>query len=181
MKTTPKILKLIRSIAHKIAPKYTFGFYEVEDIEQEAIIIALEGLPRYNPELGALTTFLYTHINNRLKSFKRDNYYRSRVCPQCGSSEPSPDCESCMLYEWRAETRRNLVETISIDYINDQNEKNTHVYPDTSIEDKEIFDIIESKLPLELRTDYFRLKDGATISHSRKTHILEEIRNILNG
>ena len=36
------VLSVITQVTQKLAPKYVFASYDVEDIEQEAFIIALE-------------------------------------------------------------------------------------------------------------------------------------------
>ena len=69
------VIKVILNISKKLAPKYVFAGYEVEDIEQEAFLIGVSGLDKYDTS-RPLENFMYTHINNRLKTFKRDNYYR---------------------------------------------------------------------------------------------------------
>ena len=38
-------------------------------------MMGVEGLDRYDSN-KPLENFMYAHINNRLKNFKRDNYYR---------------------------------------------------------------------------------------------------------
>ena len=38
------VINTISKIAKKLAPRYTFACYEVEDIEQEAFLIGLSGL-----------------------------------------------------------------------------------------------------------------------------------------
>ena len=65
----------IMKVAKRLAPKYVFATYEVEDIEQEAFLIGIAGLAKYDKS-RPLENFMYIHINNRLKTFKRDNYYR---------------------------------------------------------------------------------------------------------
>ena len=68
-------INIILKIAKRLAPKYVFATYEIEDIEQEAFLIGVAGLEKYD-QSRPLENFMYTHINNRLKTFKRDNYYR---------------------------------------------------------------------------------------------------------
>ena len=70
-----EVVGIIKKVARSLAPKYTFAFYGVDDIEQEAFVMGMEALSRYDPT-KPLENFLYTHIGNRLKNFKRDNYYR---------------------------------------------------------------------------------------------------------
>ena len=73
--TEDDIVGVITKIARRLAPKFTFASYDVEDIEQEAFLIGIAGLEKYDPT-RPLENFMYTHISNRLKTFKRDNYYR---------------------------------------------------------------------------------------------------------
>ena len=166
-----KTINLIKRIIKKIAPKYTFGFYEVEDIEQEAFIIALEGLSKYNEKLGSLSTFLQHHINNRLKNFKRDNYYQPRQkCPQCGQVF-NKACPSCLNFEWQMEQKRSLTETYQI--------TEPFYIPQDKLEEQELFLIIESHLPQDLRSDYLKLKEGITIPYNRKIRLIDTLREIL--
>jgi len=68
------VMEIIESIINMIAPSFTFSYYDVDDIKQEARIFALEALKRFDPEKGELRTFLLTHIKNRLINLRRDNY-----------------------------------------------------------------------------------------------------------
>jgi DNA-directed RNA polymerase specialized sigma24 family protein len=72
--TEKEVLKEINLVVNRMAHKYTFYGYEVEDIKQEAFIICMEALPRYDEE-RPLENFLAVHLSNRLKNFVRDNYF----------------------------------------------------------------------------------------------------------
>ena len=87
-----EVVDIITRVAHKLAPKYVFASYEVEDIEQEAFMMGVEALDRYDPT-KPLENFLYAHINNRLKNFKRDNYYRFDY----GNAQKIQDCKKSIL------------------------------------------------------------------------------------
>ena len=78
--SSDEVTSIILKVTQKLAPKYIFASYDVEDIEQEAFIIVLDALSRYDSD-KTLENFLYTHINNRLKNFKRDNNYRQNHRP----------------------------------------------------------------------------------------------------
>ena len=39
---------VITRVAKKLAPKFVFASYEAEDIEQEAFLMGIEGLARYD-------------------------------------------------------------------------------------------------------------------------------------
>ena len=63
--TEDQVVDIITKVAHRLAPKFTFAFYETEDIEQEAFMLGVEALGRYD-DTKPLENFLYTHISNRL-------------------------------------------------------------------------------------------------------------------
>ena len=46
--TEAQVLSSIDAIVNRIAPKYTFYGYDVEDIKQEAFIICFDALNRYD-------------------------------------------------------------------------------------------------------------------------------------
>jgi DNA-directed RNA polymerase specialized sigma24 family protein len=50
----------IMKIAKRLAPKYVFSGYDVEDIEQEAFLIGIAGLDKYDTS-RPLENFMYTH------------------------------------------------------------------------------------------------------------------------
>ena len=49
--TEDEVVGVITKIARRLAPKFTFASYDVEDIEQEAFLIGIAGLEKYDPEL----------------------------------------------------------------------------------------------------------------------------------
>ena len=71
--TEEQVLKVIDKIADRYAYKFRFGYFEADDIRQEAKIIAMDALDRYE-EGRPLENFLAVHVKNRLNNFKRDKY-----------------------------------------------------------------------------------------------------------
>lgn len=173
----------IQHVSHRLAPKYTFGFYSKEDIEQEAFIIGFTALKKgkFEPQKGSLESFLYTHISNRLKTFKRDNYERiDYICPRCHNKDPY--CKFCSRRESRCLTKRNLMDPVNLNEVKDDNERNMHIYNDPllEVEHNEIFSIINQNLPIDLRADYLKMIEGIYISQKRKKLIEEKILEILD-
>ena len=76
--TEEKFMQAFNFVVDKIAHRYVFTSFECEDIRQEAFLIAYTGLAHYDNS-RSLENFLYIHLSNRLKNFKRDNYYRYEV------------------------------------------------------------------------------------------------------
>jgi RNA polymerase sigma factor (sigma-70 family) len=72
--THEQTIDQITIVINRIAPKYTFRDYDVEDIKQEAFMICMDALDRYDTN-RPLENFLSVHLSNRLKNFVRDNYF----------------------------------------------------------------------------------------------------------
>lgn len=148
-------LEIITRVAKRLAPKYVFGYYGQEDIEQEAVLMGYDALTRWDG-IRPLENFIYTHINNRLKTFKRDNYYRLNA----GSAEPIQ------------QAKKNIMDPISIDKVNPVKELVDDQF-------KEARTYIDDFLPVCLRKDYLRMCAGVKISKPVKARVLAEIKTIL--
>ena len=160
--TEDEVVGVITKIARRLAPKFTFASYDVEDIEQEAFLIGIAGLEKYDPS-RPLENFMYTHISNRLKTFKRDNYYRLDY----GSNAQKIQ-----------DRKRRLLEPMDIEALyNVCTTDNTHAEAHL----RETLDIIDKKLPPDLRRDYLKLQSNSPLPKGRKAHIIKTIENILNG
>ena len=74
--TKDQVVDQINVVVNRIAPKYTFYGYQADDPKQEAFIICMEALPRYDAK-RPLENFLSVHLSNRLKNFVRDNHFQA--------------------------------------------------------------------------------------------------------
>jgi len=160
--TEQQVVDTITKISKRLAPKYVFAGYEVEDIEQEAFIIGIAGLEKYDPA-RPLENFMYTHINNRLKTFKRDNYFRMDY------GSPAQKIQ---------DRKKNLLEPVSLDAIY------SVCGTDTTLDDAhitEMLDLVDRKLPSHLRRDYLKLQSNTPLPKGRKAHIIEVVERIING
>ena len=154
-----EVVDTILKISKKLAHKYTFASYEVEDIEQEAFLIGLAGLSKYD-QARPLENFMYVHINNRLKTFKRDNYYRL----EHGAAEKIQ------------KSKKDILEPLDIHEL-------YHIATgDTISEDAELSEVLEridEELPSGMRGDYLKLKNNATLPKSRKAKVVAFIQEII--
>ena len=73
-------VEIIQRVVDRTAPKYTFYGYTVADMKQEAFIICMDALPRYDGE-RPLENFLAVHLSNRMKNFVRDNHFTQNDDP----------------------------------------------------------------------------------------------------
>ncbi len=82
--TVDQLKHAIEIVCYKLLVKFRFGPYELDDMKQEAYILALDVLRSGKYDEGRpLTTFLYVHIHNRLYNFKRKHY--ARITPPCSN------------------------------------------------------------------------------------------------
>ena len=156
-----EVIVTITKVCKKLAPKYVFASYEVEDIEQEAFLMGVEGLDRYDSN-KPLENFMYAHINNRLKNFKRDNYYRFDY----GNAQKIQD------------RKKSILEPVDIAALysvctDDETVDNAHL--------AEILDLIDRNLPANLRSDYLKLRTNSPLPKGRKAIVIEAIEDIING
>ena len=156
-----QVTETITRVAKKLAPKFVFASYEVDDIEQEAFLMGGEALHRYDSS-KPLENFMYAHISNRLKNFKRDNYYRFDY----GNAQKIQDRKKSILEPMDIAA----LYSVSTD---DETVSNAHI--------TEMIELIDRKLPAELRGDYLRLQNNASLPKGRKALIIDVIEQIING
>ncbi len=167
-----EVLLAIEEVVNRLAPTFTFGYYDEDDLKQEGRILAMEALPRYDPTRGtSLKTFLHNHVKNRYINLKRDKYLRP-VPKNVG-----PD----QLEHWlkRNSVKRSLIDTLDIS--DDRNEPPVGE-ADTVVDcmqSKEMLKLIDMKLPVEYRGDYRLLLEDVKLPKSRRLKVLEVLREIL--
>jgi DNA-directed RNA polymerase specialized sigma24 family protein len=165
--TQNEVLEIINKICDRYAYKFKFGYFEPEDIRQEAFIIALDALDRYE-EGRPLENFLAVHVKNRLNNFKRDKYYRQNKNND-GKQERLNN------------SKKFLMEPLDISNIRDESEKNMRLSDGfiDEIANQELLEIIDEHLDTSLRADYLRVRHGAYVPKPRREQISSEVRRIL--
>lgn len=155
MQVDTETLAIIHKIAKQLAPKFRFGYYDISDIEQEAIILGLDAVKRWD-QIRPLENFIYTHIRNRLGTLKRDKYYR------IDGDQPSQIQED----------KKKLLDAADI---------TNYALPAASSPPitHEIFALIDEKLPAAYRGDYLRYRDGVKLNGGRKANIIRLLKTIL--
>lgn len=148
-------LEKINTVINRIAPRYTFNGYDINDIKQESFIICLDALSRYD-EKRPLENFLSVNLSNRLKNFVRDNFGNSKDVDKKKISSP---------------LTINELYCSNLSYEDDVYEK---------IQIEEIKDKIDSNLDASLRADYLKFLNNITIPKQRRDHLIEIIKGIIN-
>lgn len=150
---TDEQLQTIQLVIKKLAGSNTFGFYEVEDIEQEAFLICVSILDKWDG-IRPLENFLTASLGKRLKSFRRDNYYRHNSLNES--------------LEKRKRASIDLVEETDTDD------------PRIEIRDSDEVDKVLRELPPSLRSDFLRLANGVSLSVTRKAAVYSKVKEILS-
>lgn len=150
--TYDEVVAQIQVVIDRIAPKYTFGTYGLDDIKQEAFIICMDALNRYD-EKRPLENFLSVHLSNRLKNFVRDNYYT------------------------KDEEEKKRV--IKPKYLSKEDVIKYDVDYDSKIEAKYIKQIIDEYLPIDRRSDYLKLISDVYVSKKKREELIELIKNLV--
>lgn len=171
----------IEIVCYRLTAKFRFGYHDLEDMRQEAYILALEVLAagKYD-STRPLTTFLYVHIHNRLYNFKRRHYARlTPPCARCPLNaylpEPSgdaphiptggcctafPELSCCSLYSaW--ETRNNAKRSLMAVSEGADVISNNETAP---LETAEYLDYIESHMPPHFYKTWLLARSGRRVN-----------------
>jgi hypothetical protein len=149
------VIKQIMTIVDRIAPKYAFNGYSVEDIKQESFIICMDALDRYDPN-RPLENFLSVHLSNRLKNFVRDNYFTKND----------------------DETKKKLLNAKSI-ISEDVSVEETDYIEQVDLGD--IKTIIDRDLPMSYRSDYLKIINNVYVPKKRRAEVMSILKQIVES
>ena len=155
--TEQQVIDQINIVVNRIAPRYTFYGYTVDDIKQESFIICMEALNRYDQK-RPLENFLSVNLSNRLKNFVRDNHFVKDDNPE----------------------RQRVIKPAQLDFedsIVDEEEKYSISYD--NIEEQNMVQVIDKHLPADMRMDYLKIINDIYVTKQRKDDILYVINTLL--
>lgn len=190
--TEDEVLATIERVVNRLYRKFLCGYYDADDIKQEARIIAMEGLNRYDG-VRPLENFMSVHIKNRLCNVKRKVIRIDKPCLRCPYDAYDKkrdfcekyDCkEKCVLYaRWqaRSDMRRNIISPIGMTMVVDNDERNLHNEVDFAgnIDNAELITLIDNQISLENRENWIKLRNEVKLSKSSLANLLAEIQDIL--
>lgn len=148
-----EVMQKIVLVVDRIAPKYTFNGYEVDDIKQEAYIICMDALDRYD-EARPLENFLSVNLSNRLKNFVRDNYFTKHD-----------------------EEKKKVLNPSQLSYDDCLESEDDDI--DINIDVSHMSKIIDQFLPSKCRSDYLKILSDVYVPKKRKAEIISLIKNIM--
>ena len=186
-----EIVDILTDIGNKLAPKFKFGCYGIDDIRQEVYIQGLKLLERgkYDGK-RPLANFLFFAIKNQLKNLKRDKYERLEPpclkCPfnaynkkedKCELYERKIDCEPYYKFTKRNNQKKQLMHGETVDFYPNENTRGSE--GDLAFREKEINQYIDMNLPVQYRADYLKLKCGDKLPAGRREFIEDLLLSIL--
>jgi hypothetical protein len=198
-----EILKTIDDVVKTISPNYTFGYYDVDDISQEARILAVNAIDngKYD-ETRPLRNFLCVFLKNRLLNLRRDKYFRHTPpcygCPfydpkltcttnMCKEFDDKMECERYNLWSTLNNSKKNLVDPIDIDGV-DMERENTMVSNGYYLEEHtkgEMEIYIDRFLPISMRADYLKILSNYGVKYSQQVKLpkdrVKEIQITVSG
>ncbi len=181
-------MEIIDKISKRLSYKFVFPGFDREDIEQEAKIIAMDGLTRYDPD-KPLENFLWVHVRKRLINFKRDNFTRPAPCSSCPLKAYLKKSDTCKLFKdkmecelysnWKARTeaKKNVINPISISGIVEEGGEYDVM---GSIDNKEVLAVIDAEIPIWMRHVWLQARAGEKISAEEMRNLKEEVLRIFN-
>jgi len=167
-----------------VADGFVFGYYDVDDIKQEAFIIASNAVMSYDASKSQLATFLRTSIVRRLMTLKRDKFRRTDLpCHQCKLSD---ECEYeenrnlCSRYDKWIERNRikgELVANMQTDVVAAHKYEESDYH--TPLDNDRLRQYIDENLPFPMRKTYLLWRDGMKVGGKEKLLLFEYLREIL--
>lgn len=161
---TPDQMQIVERVVNRVYHKYIFGFYEPEDIKQEAFIFAIEAMDRYDGE-RPLENFLTVHVANRLKNFKRNNYYRLGVTQDNAKRYNSNESKKKLM---------EPAELFDFDYA-----ENEDLFE--KMHNKDIMAKLMDAMPPIIKSDFQRLANGVKITKTRKANVFSFVKELLSN
>jgi RNA polymerase sigma factor (sigma-70 family) len=154
--THDQVIKQIDKVINRIAPRYTFYGYTVDDMKQEAFIMCMDALSRYEPP-RPLENFLSVHLSNRMKNFVRDNHFTN-----------TDDEDRVKVFQPAQLDHEHALLDYRPEYSNEE-----------KIDYNSMQKIINHKLPANMRMDYLKMINDVYITKQRREEITIMIREIL--
>lgn len=150
--TEKEVMDKIQIVIERISRKYVFRGHDLDDIKQQAFIICMEALDRYD-ETRPLENFLSHNLSNRLKNFVRDNYYTKKD----------------------AEKKKKLMRPVEL---TPDNPEFSYTANEDFVDFSLLAKIIDVELPAKYRVNYIKLVNGVHLPKSEKNELINVIRGI---
>ena len=163
----------------------------MDDIKQEAFMIAVEALEKYD-ESRPLENFLYISISNRLKNLLRRECNRNTppcvTCPlnayvneKCTAYHDMMECSFYKKWHNKCSIKKNLINPITFDNVDDENEDNMKQGEDVVnfLHRKEIITILDDCMPYVSSSRLHKDARWYFCTKSRYEAVIDMIKQLL--
>ena len=154
--TEDEVMHTINVVVDRIAPRYTFSGYDVNDIKQESFMICVDALDRYD-QVRPLENFLSVNLSNRLKNFMRDNHFVG--------DDPE---------------KKKVLSPKTLSY-EEPVMANNSISTDERIDAREMCEIIDKYLPAQHRSTYLKIISNTYVPKKKKEEVINIIKDLLKG
>lgn len=189
--TEESVLEAIEKVVNVLAPSFVFGYFQLEDIQQQSRLFALKVLEKgkYDPS-RPLENFLYTGVYRLLLNLQRDKLKRNEPpCKKCHKGESCEDaydgqrCERYNAWVTRNQAKANLLRPLDLNHISDEKERRTRLASSVheEVEIDEILKRIDVELPVELRSAYLQMRAGVSVPRAKRQQVEAAVKLILGG
>ena len=152
--TEEQVMAQFKIVIDRIAPRYTFYGWVVDDIKQEAYIECMEALERYDGK-RPLENFLSYNLANRLKNVIRKHHFKTT----------DKDDKKRVLMPGQL-----------------SNEEAMRYYEedmDQNIDTSDMISVIDKHLPSTYRENYLKMVNDIHIDKKQKDELIEVIKTIV--
>lgn len=184
-KTEQEVLSAIENAVRILTPSFVFGYFSLEDIQQEARRMGLEAMERYD-NVRPMENFLYRHIYNRLINFQRDNWKRPEApCDEChagsycDNSDGGQPCKKYRAWVKRNADKAGLMRPMDLDAAPSE-AAHQNAATEEDVARDELLSRIDEDLPVELRSIYLQMRAGVPVPKARRRQVEDAIREILS-
>lgn len=180
-KTEDEVLEAIERAASILAPTFPFGYYDIDDIKQEArleSLLLIEG-GQYDPS-KPLDNFIYSNMRNRLINLQRNKLKRSdSPCKPCHRGEPCCEggCDKYAVWKKRNASKANLARPIAI--CEDRCESGLSRGLSEAVDTESLLTRIDENLSTELRLFWKQILDDVKLPKAKRDLVEAAVRKIL--
>lgn len=193
--TADQVWAAIEKVADSLCRMYSFGYFEPEDIKQEARIFALQVLAKGKYDgIRPLEKYLYIPVRNMLANFKRNHFRRNdSPCAECWAAYAFGDTNGCLdrgtesycrrftaWNDWNV-AKQNCINMLGLFVIDD--DKDDYLVCDQDPADRrqieEILEIIDGELLPEERKLLLKIRGGDTVPDRKVLQLEDRIFEIL--
>lgn len=192
-----KVVEIVEEFSGYLGQIYKFGFYELEDMKQEAVLRCLEALNNNNyDETKSLKQYLFmvvkNHFKNLLRKYRQKNEPPCLTCPffdaamkssdnQCTKFINKNDCKEFSEFQKKCSVRESILSPHDIGSLSEIEKEQLTVEYDIleNMADTELYLYIDEHLKPYLRSDFLRLLSGINIKEENKKIIQREVALII--